>query len=159
MRKLILTILGMMLLAPAAGAAAYVCTGNAVSQHGAKGKAIAGFRFSASAINGRIVISRLTGTVRTVDPAVGGDLNNLNDVYIGYFKIRTLVNNPDFNPRKYTGYVQFKNVDAVRTAGLESGMWGTLVLDLRSGRQPFSGAYIFQAGDHMGGTIHLRCAQ
>lgn len=80
--------------------------------------------------------------------------------YIGNFDLPRLVSNSKYRPIKYKGHTQFRDVDTNDTAGLESGMWGSLVLDLRNeDAKTFKAYYIFQAGDHMGGTSLLECVR
>lgn len=78
--------------------------------------------------------------------------------YIGNFKIRSVTENPDYKPTKYKGFSQFQKFNATDTEGSsESGMWGEFVLDKKTDRDTFKAHYIFQAGDHMGGTLHFNC--
>jgi hypothetical protein len=79
------------------------------------------------------------------------------DSYMGFFKIESLKANIDYRPKKYKGYAQFLKFDAVHTAGLESGMWGYLAVDVSKKEKSFDGVYVFQAGDHMGATVLLSC--
>lgn len=79
-----------------------------------------------------------------------------NNAYMGFFKTDSLSANPDYRAIKYKGWVQFKDLNAEHTAGVESGMWGNLVMDLTK-KTEFSASYIFQAGDHMGGTVLFQC--
>lgn len=76
--------------------------------------------------------------------------------YMGFFKAASVSANPNYRPIRYKNYTQFKNFDAAHTTGQEDGMWGSLVLDLNSAT-PFDARYIFQAGDHMGGTVLFTC--
>lgn len=78
--------------------------------------------------------------------------------YVGYFDIPVVYENVDYNPTRYDGYSQFKEIDTwVNPGSAESGMWGEFVLE-KNIRQPiFKAHYIFKAGDHMGGTLHLNC--
>ena len=78
--------------------------------------------------------------------------------WIGRFDIAKLVENPDYRPRKYQGFSQFREVDATDTGGsAESGMWGVFLLEKDISGDHIQAKYIFQAGDHMGGTLHLGC--
>lgn len=81
----------------------------------------------------------------------------VNNSYLGFFSFDKLSSNPNYKPIRYKGYTQFKEFDAIHTAGLESGMWGAFVIDLTKTTQKFDGRYIFQAGDHMGGTVLFTC--
>ena len=81
------------------------------------------------------------------------------DSYRGYFKIDSLNANPDYRPSKYKGYAQFPKFNAYKTDGREDGMWGYLALDVSSDDSSFKAAYVFQAGDHMGGTVLFDCEE
>lgn len=85
-----------------------------------------------------------------------GDTINPDNSYMGYFQIQSLKANTNYNPNKYKDWFQFKDFNAVSTQGVEDGMWGSLLLDLSSDDN-FDARYIFQAGDHMGGTVILNC--
>lgn len=81
---------------------------------------------------------------------------NKDNAYIGAFTFNELRSNAKYRPRKYKNMVQFQNFDAKSTTGLESGMWGNFLID-RSINDGSEAKYIFQAGDHMGGTVHFKC--
>jgi len=105
-----------------------------------------------------MTISRVRGTIRVGSFDVKRGPLNDDNAYIGHFNIRELSNNPNYNPRRYEGFVQFPNFDAEDTSGMESGMWGNFLIQeglVEDGA--FEAKYIFQAGDHMGGTIHFTC--
>ncbi len=78
--------------------------------------------------------------------------------WTGKFRSDELIENPDYRPRKYFGFSQFREVDAVDTEGsAESGMWGNFLLEKDMTPEDFQAKYIFHAGDHMGGTLNLGC--
>jgi hypothetical protein len=80
--------------------------------------------------------------------------------WIGRFEIPELAENPDYRPRRYHGFSQFREVDATDTEGsAESGMWGVFLLEKDLSDEHIEAKYIFQASDHMGGTLHLGCHQ
>lgn len=81
----------------------------------------------------------------------------VNNSYLGFFTFAKISANPNYKPTRYKDYTQFKEFDAVHTAGLESGMWGAFVIDLTKTSQTFDARYIFKAGDHMGGTVLFTC--
>jgi hypothetical protein len=78
--------------------------------------------------------------------------------YMGVFRANMITANSAYHPNKYKDYAQFANFKAVKTMGVEQGMWGSLVVQTSA---PAGGKilakYIFQAGDHMGGTVHFVC--
>lgn len=103
------------------------------------------------------VLSKLVGHVFVKSPydvSPGFDTENS---YMGFFKTEVLSANGDYRPRKYQGFAQFNNFDAAHTVGQEDGMFGYLAVDVTSGKKEFSAFYVFQAGDHMGGTVLFSC--
>jgi len=103
------------------------------------------------------IIQNIRGHVFVKSPYEEGQVMNEENAYMGYFHMSSLKANSDYNPIKYKDWFQFKDFNAQRTSGLEDGMWGSLVLDLSSDDQ-FNARYIFQAGDHMGATVLLKCS-
>lgn len=78
--------------------------------------------------------------------------------YIGAFKIPVTEENQNYRPKKYKGYAQFKPFDAEITVGNESGMWGDFVIEKTYlEKESFRAIYIFQAGDHLGGSLFFTC--
>ena len=92
-----------------------------------------------------------------------GDADDTCATYYGVFNIKEALENTKYRPRRYKGYSQFQNINATATAGNEDGMWGELVIQNdrentnRNSKKSFKAHYIFQAGDHMGGTIDFTC--
>lgn len=85
---------------------------------------------------------------------------NEDNAYIGVFRIVNSPENTNYRPRRYKGFMQFPDFDAAETKGRESGMWGSFLLQRIYKTAPrFQAKYIFQAGDHMGGTVHLTCTR
>lgn len=85
---------------------------------------------------------------------------NEDNAYIGIFNLVNTPENTNYRPRRYKGFMQFPYFDAVETKGRESGMWGALLLQRIYKTAPrFQAKYIFRAGDHMGGTLHLTCTR
>ena len=81
-------------------------------------------------------------------PAELGD----RDGYYTVFRADGLLSNPAYRARTYTGWTQFKDFNGSHDT------WGTLVIDLRTPTAPTTrAAYVFQSGDHMGGTIDFNC--
>jgi hypothetical protein len=79
--------------------------------------------------------------------------------YIGNFKIPLITENAKYRPIKYKGYSQFPKFNATDTSGsAEDGMWGQFLLEKNTNKARFGAHYIFQAGDHMGGTLHMTCS-
>ncbi|NUM88562.1 MAG: hypothetical protein HUU37_05085 [Bdellovibrionales bacterium] len=120
------------------------------------------FRLSGDAESA--TIRSVRGTVKVAYNYEGDTPDTLNEsnAYIGYFQTARIENNPGYRPRRYKNYFQFQKLNAVRTTGHESGMWGDLVVEKTAflrGTDAFQAHYIFQAGDHMGGTIHFKCTK
>ena len=98
------------------------------------------------------VLNDIEGTIKTSPETP-------DESYIGNFKIASLTENPKYRPNKYKGYSQFPKLDATDTTGSsEEGMWGQLLLEKDTSKRTFQAHYVFQAGDHMGGTLHLTCS-
>ena len=104
------------------------------------------------------VINNINGHIFVKSPLENSNPTfSSNDTYMGYFQIPTLSANADYRPNKYEGYAQFKNFNATQTTGEESGMWGYLAIDVTGRSEKLNAVYVFQAGDHMGGTVLLEC--
>ncbi|MEK6705882.1 MAG: hypothetical protein AABZ06_08850 [Bdellovibrionota bacterium] len=96
--------------------------------------------------------------LKNIEGRIQSSPENADSSYIGNFKIASLTENPNYRPNKYKGYSQFQSFDATDTTNsVEDGMWGQLVLEKNTSKRTFQAHYIFQAGDHMGGTLHLVC--
>jgi hypothetical protein len=81
--------------------------------------------------------------------------------YKGWFNMKSIDENLDYKPRKYKNYSQFRDFDATSS---KQGMWGYFVLEKENrqtqnsnGGSTLMAHYIFQAGDHIGGTIDFVC--
>lgn len=130
-------------------------SGEALAQQGGQVmEASASFEFTVLKNSaGLRVIKNLKGEVITDPRHLEFDAS-----WIGRFDIPKLVENKDYRPRRYHGFSQFREVDAVDTEGsAEDGMWGTFLLEKDLSGEHIRAKYIFQAGDHMGGTLHLGC--
>lgn len=79
--------------------------------------------------------------------------------YYGLFNLYSLQENPDYSPRVYVNHHQFKSFNATVTNNNDGGgMWGSLVVP-QSLTAEIEVHYIFQAGDHMGGTVDYQCSR
>ena len=84
-------------------------------------------------------------------------LLNPDNSYIAMFDVN-LKENLAYRPIVYKGYSQFKDFDADQTVGHESGMWGYFLIEKTYlADDNFTGVYVFQAGDHLGGTLFFGC--
>ena len=80
------------------------------------------------------------------------------NAYIGLFDSDVISEVSNAKARKYKDYVRF-GINANETTGQEDGMWGYLVISKKfATADTFDAAYVFQAGDHMGGTLHFTCS-
>ena len=68
-------------------------------------------------------------------------------------KIEYIEENPYYRPRRYKNYSQFPNFDFI------GDMWGDLIISKETTQDKFYAHYLFQQGDHMGGTLHLSCSR
>ncbi|MCB0366456.1 MAG: hypothetical protein H6624_07650 [Bdellovibrionaceae bacterium] len=91
--------------------------------------------------------------------------NVYSNGYYGIFHGKDLAEKPFQRASKYKNHYRFQDFDAAFTAGAESGMWGYLVVNkdihnMRDGGvKEVDAHYIFQAGDHMGGTVDFVCSR
>lgn len=80
--------------------------------------------------------------------------------YKASFTNVTLTERPNYKPRVYTGYSKFEKFDATETSECDGGgMYGYLVIEKDMTKESFAAHYVFQAGDHIGGTIDFSCAK
>ncbi len=113
--------------------------------------------------NFEFVVSENTAGMRTLKDLRGEVVTDPRHLefersWIGRFHADELVENSTYHPRKYFGFSQFREVNAVDTEGsAESGMWGDFLLEKDMSKEHFEAKYIFRAGDHMGGTLNLGC--
>ena len=99
------------------------------------------------------VLSDVIGEFKTAYDSLDDDY-----IYFGRFQMDAIKENPKYRPIKYKGFSQFKDFDAADTKGsCESGMWGYFLLEKNTNKEKFEAYYIFQAGDHMGGTLKMSC--
>lgn len=113
----------------------------------------ANFTFTETSKDGLRVLKNVEGRFSSAN-----GVGDTEEDYIGTFKIKSLAENPKYKPRRYVGFSQFPKFDATDTdSSQEPGMWGQLVLEKDTDQATFAAHYIFQAGDHMGGTLHLSC--
>ncbi len=84
-----------------------------------------------------------------------------SDMYDAHFDTREITANQLYRPTKYLNHIQFKDLDASNTNTHDGGgMWGQLIISkqiLERDILKVRAHYIFQAGDHVGGTVDLMC--
>ena len=144
-----------------AHASEVTCVSNVTSQSGTTLKTDAKLNFKLTANGNQSTISNVNGYVYVM--GAYEDKNEpmtAENTYMGFFKAGTLVANAKYRPNQYKGFAQFQNFNAIKTTGLEDGMWGNLVAQVegRTSSGKIAAHYIFQAGDHMGGTVHFSCS-
>jgi hypothetical protein len=77
--------------------------------------------------------------------------------YYGTFQYDSIVANAKYRGRTYKNHSQF-SMDATATNDNDGGgIWGKLVVSKNVKDKTFDAHYIFQAGDHMGGTVDFTC--
>ena len=83
--------------------------------------------------------------------------------YYGLFNGKDLLEVPYKRATTYKNHYRFKGFDATFTAGHESGMWGEFIVNKDIERihsrelHETDAHYVFQAGDHLGGTVDFVC--
>lgn len=103
------------------------------------------------------MLTKIIGHIFVQQSFIENEDISIENSYMGFFNFEGISSNPNYRPIRYKGYTQYKDFDAIHTAGLESGMWGAFTADLRSTSDTFDARYIFQSGDHMGGTVLFTC--
>ena len=83
--------------------------------------------------------------------------DNQIDNYTGAFA-GEFANDPNYNGTTYTNHHAFKEFNAGITGRTDGGgMWGYLALNKDNGTDDIDAHYVFQSGDHIGGTVDLMC--
>jgi hypothetical protein len=150
-------ILGLLLATSAAAAdykGSYVCLakGESLRQHSATYNA-----------DGRIHFTKYQDGEKTLFKNVVGHLSAGYDEaieysYYGVFKFEQAEANAKYRGRTYKQHDQIKDFDATATSNNDGGgMWGYLVINKDTSTPTFDAHYVFQAGDHMGGTVDFTC--
>ena len=157
MKKLIITTLFIFTTSIMA-ATKVQCTGTKAFQIGESNMQVdAVLNFELTKNGNQSSIKNFVGHVFIKSPYEGEDAISTENAYMGFFKSAELLANPTYRPNKYKGFAQFKDVNADHTTGVEDGMWGNFSIDVSSSAKQFYAAYVFQAGDHMGGTVMFTC--
>lgn len=90
-------------------------------------------------------------------------LGHVDDVgYYGIFSFEKVAPTPYVRPPQvYKEHYRFMKIDALETGGSESGMWGSLYVPMKMASEDADEkaeiSYMYQAGDHRGGTIRFSC--
>jgi hypothetical protein len=112
--------------------------------------------------DGSVEALKIAGHVTVIGHDENGVAERANDNYYSVFALNNLTNNPNYRPTVYTNHIQFKEVNEAASSDQDGGgMFGTLVVNKtrpENENEKFDAHYIFQSGDHLGGTIDYDCA-
>lgn len=134
---------------------AYECNETGTRQGAESLPTDAKIKFDYRVADGRATLSNLMGFVTlNYDFNVGEfEIKNYLGVFTGDFK-----NRESYNARVYTNHYKFEDFDAKLTSDTDGGgMFGYLVVNKNIGEDKIDAHYVFQAGDHMGGTVDMVC--
>ena len=147
--------------ASTANVADYSCLVEAGRQHADVLPAEGTIEFKYSVDGDKAELLDLIGFVSTnYDSNVesnGGDkkIANYTGVFKGDFK-----NHEGYRPSVYTNHFKFNEFNAKVTSRHDGGgMWGYLVVKKDNSSDKIDAHYVFQAGDHIGGTIDMVCSK
>ena len=155
MKFYVLTVMVSLTIWSYSHATTYECQATGARQLGSTMYVKAAFQFTEAITDGAYSINDVNGDFFVqYDFEVGDE----NYGYRGLFKFGSLVEKPNYRPRKYKGYSKYERFEAFETNDWDGGgMWGYMVIQKDKSKTPFSAHYIFQAGDHMGGTMDFSC--
>ncbi|MCO4793194.1 MAG: hypothetical protein KC493_05765 [Bacteriovoracaceae bacterium] len=128
----------------------YVCMAKELRQHSSTYNA-----------DGRLHFTKYQEGEKTLYKNIVGHLITGYDdepeyAYYGVFKFDQKEADPKYRGRTYKNHDKL-DFDAVATNGNDGGgMWGYLVIN-KTTEAEFDAHYVFQAGDHMGGTVDYTC--
>jgi hypothetical protein len=135
---------------------AFTCVSNSMRGGMGTEQVDARFTFRLSTAGEGFVLEKLVGhvIVATEQP------ESVNDNYYSVFVLKKVNQNFAYKPRRYVDSIQFPKVDTQFSSTHDGGgMSGELVISKDNSEKTFEAHYIFQTGDHMGGTIDLVCVQ
>lgn len=153
--KSLIALSSLLLATQAFSAEQVTCHAEKFLTSGSTGKADARISFELNVEEK--TISKVIGHIFVQSTFSDDEVINVEEAYMAFFQIDSLSASENYKPLKYKGFSQFKDFDAAHTTGLEEGMWGQFVVDLKSTSKKFDARYIFQAGDHIGGTVLFTC--
>lgn len=68
------------------------------------------------------------------------------------------IQNPNYRPTRYKDHLKFSPIDASNTNNCDGGgMYGDFIIPEDRSGEKFVAYYVFQAGDHIGGTLKFNC--
>lgn len=115
-----------------------------------------------------VVAGKLLISVETIDSIMGSgqieldnrfDYNRENNFcYKAEFSNVSAKRDPDYRPTRYQDHNKYNDFDATKTSTCDGGgMYGHLIFPERISRIPLTMYYVFEAGDHLGGTLEFNC--
>lgn len=132
----------------------YYCESVQARQHGLKIFSKVELRFDFVAEEGTEFLEDVVGSIKVSYE----DNLNTDELYYGVFSFHERFQNLKYHPNKYKGYIQFPHFDVIDSNNFDGGgIWGDLVIENKPSADLLTAHYVFQAGDHMGGTIDLIC--
>ncbi len=83
----------------------------------------------------------------------------LDNILEANFMTQSLIENENYRPIKYKGYTQFPELraESMSPTSVEKDMRGNFVMSKVKRDGTAKAYYIFQAGDHHGGTVPMDC--
>lgn len=83
---------------------------------------------------------------------------SVSQTLLAKFENEQAIENIDYAPRVYKGYSQFRNINGVGVVGSQAmAMVGNFLLEKKVNKDVIHAVYQFQAGDSLGGVLHLNC--
>jgi hypothetical protein len=129
----------------------YICLADGMRQHGSSYSADGRLHFVKYEEEGKTIYKGIVGHL-----SVGYD-EEPEYSYYGVFNFDQKEVDPKYRGRTYKNHDKL-DFSAVATNGNDGGgMWGYLVINKDNTQDTFDAHYVFQAGDHMGGTVDYTC--
>lgn len=152
--KAILIILTFLSITSKADIINYTCISKDIRQNGSDVYGAMELRFDLVKEEGKVFLEDVMGAVTVSQES---ELFS-NDVYYAIFSFNEIDYNKNYKPVKYKNHFQFPNFDDFRSNRHDGGgFWGELVVENSPSLEMINAHYIFQSGDHMGGTVDLTC--
>ncbi|MBT3980301.1 MAG: hypothetical protein HOE90_03060 [Bacteriovoracaceae bacterium] len=113
--------------------------------------------------SGNRVLKNVVGHVAVRNNFDGDDKIGRSDDYYSIFNIKKMKAKAKYKARVYKNHSKFEDYDSTASNSTDGGgMWGYLAVEKyeepKGGEEKsFSAHYVFQSGDHMGGTVDFDC--
>ena len=101
--------------------------------------------------DGTRVIKNIEGYVKVANIWDENNPPAESEYDVGEFRVAELTENLKYIGSRYRGFSQFKDLTSE-----DHYMSGNLLLE-KGNKMSFKAHYIFQSGDHMGGTVDMNC--